>query len=729
MYSTFAKTYLLINWFKKMGLERKLTFILTILSVICGISTYSAATKTTNNMGPDPHIVISLVLIDLILLLALTILISRRLMGLWVNRQKHFDGSRLQTRIMIMFSLVSAVPTIIVATFSIMFFNYGIQSWFNARVSTALEESVAVADAYLKEHRDNIRADSLAMSKDLNRHVSDLLDDPVFFNHVLSDQSVYRSLTEALAFRGSDKKIIAKGYLSFALTFELEKLPEEYLERADTGEVVILTNEHDRVRALIKLDNFFDTYLLVGRPVDSQVLNHMQNTRGAVNEYIRLKSSISNLQIEFSFIFLLVSLLLTLAAMSIGILFASTIAKRINRLIITTEKVKAGDLSARVREEIYNDEITLLSKAFNNMTQKLEQQRTELIEASKQIDARRHFSETVIAGVSAGIIVLSKEQTITMINRSACNLLSTDTSVAYKQDFSTFCPEMAILLENIDKEINTLDNKEITIIRNNKKYILLARIVTEQLNNNIIGYIVTFDDVTDLITAQRSAAWTDIARRIAHEIKNPLTPIRLAAERIKRKYDKEVNDKELLAKYTNTIIRHVADIGGIVEEFVNFARMPAPIFTPSNICELINNTIFSRQCAVTNVLYVTELPILPIVINCDVNQIDRALTNIFKNAEESIESRLNSKEIEEGIIKINIISEKSYFIIDIIDNGAGFPEELLDRVTEPYVTNKTKGTGLGLAIVKKIIEDHNGTIKFSNLSTIGAKIQITLPYN
>ncbi|MFV9875451.1 MAG: ATP-binding protein [Rickettsiales endosymbiont of Dermacentor nuttalli] len=712
-----------------MGLERKLTFILTILSVIFGIITYSAATKTTNNMGPDPHIVISLLLIDLILLLFLTILISRRLMGVWATRQKYSDGSRLQTRIMLMFSLVSAVPTIIVATFSIMFFNYGIQSWFNTRVSTALEESVAVADAYLKEHRENIRVDALAMSKDLNRHVADLFDDPVFFNHVLSDQSVYRSLTEALVFRGNDKKIIAKGYFSFSLTFELEKLPEEYLERTDNGEVVILTNEHDRVRALIKLDNFFDTYLLVGRPVDSKVLNHMQNTRWAVNEYIRLKSSISNLQIEFSFVFLLVSLLLTLAAMSMGILFASTIAKRINRLIITTEKVKAGNLSARVREEVYNDEITLLSKAFNNMTQKLEQQRTELIEASKQIDARRHFSETVIAGVSAGIIVLSKEQRITMINRSACNLLSTDTYTAYKQDFSSFCPEIAILLENIDKDITTPDNKEITIIRNNKKYILLARIVTEQLNNNIIGYIVTFDDVTDLITAQRSAAWTDIARRIAHEIKNPLTPIRLAAERIKRKYYKEVSDQELLDKYTNTIIRHVADIGGIIEEFVNFARMPSPTFLPNNICELINNTIFSRQCVVNNVLYITELPDSSIIINCDANQIDRAFTNIFKNAEESIENRINNQEIQEGSINVKITSEKNYFIIDIIDNGAGFPEELLDRITEPYVTNKTKGTGLGLAIVKKIIEDHNGTIKFANYSPVGAKIQITLPYN
>jgi two-component system nitrogen regulation sensor histidine kinase NtrY len=357
------------------------------------------------------------------------------------------------------------------------------------------------------------------------------------------------------------------------------------------------------------------------------------------------------------------------------------------------------------------------------MTEKLSYQRHELIEANRQIDAKRHFSETIIAGVSAGIIALNLDRKITMINRTATNLLCVEENEILDHDFTDFCSEMEELRMQAENTPDYPAQGEIQIVRRGRKFILLVRCVAEQIDNAVRGYLITFDDVTALLAAQRSAAWADIARRIAHEIKNPLTPIRLAAERLKRKYSKEVGDEETFNKYATTIVRHVSDIGKIVEEFVQFARMPAPVFSDNNLGEMINNVIFSRQCIGTSIAYYFEDLSEPVIINCDPSQIEQVLLNLFKNAEESIEL----KSVLVGMINIKLYVKNKYAVISITDNGVGVPPELLDRITEPYVTNKVKGTGLGLAIVKKIIDDHGGVIQFSNLDSGGAHVKIFLP--
>ncbi len=690
-------------------------FILLVAAAITsGIGTYLAISHSSKRFGPDPYTVLGFLLVDLVLFLILALIVSRKLIGAWMKYHKGMGGTRLQTRIVLMFSLACSIPTIIVTVFSVMFFNIGIESWFDYRVSTAIEESVAVAEAYLSEHKEVIRADVLAMANDLNREAYDLINNPELFHKVVMAQAALRSLTEAVVFQ--QNKILAQTDLSFSFAFE--RLPPDIIAQAAKGEVVVLTSDQDdKVRALIKLDNYFDTYLLVGRFVDNKVLAHMETTQGAASEYQRLKSQVYDIQIKFAIIFIIVALLLLLAAIWFGMLFAGGIARPISRMVQATERVKAGDLTARVEEGPKNDEIATLARAFNRMTTQLDRQRSELIDANRQIDARRYFSETVLSGVSAGVIALDRNKKISLVNPSAQLLLRVTAAGWIGKQFEEVLPEMYALLLQAEQSPNHIFQSEITMMREGRRLVLLVRVTVEKRTKEIEGYVVTFDDITALVAAQRSAAWADVARRIAHEIKNPLTPIHLAAERLKRKYSREVKESEMFIKYTDTIIRHVGDIGSIVEEFVDFARMPAPVFASADLVELVRGVVFSQQCIGTGTEYRLEVSSPVIMLYCDASQIIRLVINILKNAEESIEVKHSehAEETYKGIINITIRAEgEGRCLLTIEDNGRGFPEELLDRLTEPYVTTRIKGTGLGLAIVKKIMEEHNGSLKLSN---------------
>lgn len=701
-----------IRFSRRIHLANYFFILLLIAASISAVGTYLAISHSSGGFGPDPYTVLGLLLVDLMLFLGLALLVSRKLIGSWIKYRKGMEGTRLQTRIVLMFSLACSIPTVIVTIFSVLFFNIGIQSWFDHRVSTAIEESVAVAEAYLSEHKEVIRADVLAMANDLNREAYELINNPILFHKVITAQGALRSLTEAVVFQQNN--ILARTDLSFSFAFE--RLPVDIMERAAKGEVVVLTNDQDdKVRALIKLDNFFDTYLLVGRFVDNKVLAHMETTQGAASEYQRLKSQVYALQIKFAIIFIVVALLLLLAAIWFGIRFAGEIASPISSIVQATERVKAGDLTAYIEEGPKNDEIATLARAFNRMTTQLDRQRNELIDANRQIDARRYFNETVLSGVSAGVIALDKDKKISLLNPSACGLLFVIAEELLGKDFEEYFPEMQELLFQAEHSTEHISKSEIVIFRQNKKVVLLVRVMAEKRTRDIEGYVITFDDITALVAAQRSAAWADVARRIAHEIKNPLTPIHLAAERLKRKYSKEVSEHEMFTKYTDTIIRHVGDIGKIIEEFVDFARMPAPVFANADLVLLIRNVIFSQQCIGSGTEYRLETNHDLLIFYCDASQIIRLIINILKNAEESIQAK---REVEgekyKGIITIKITEEDNSYILTITDNGRGFPEELLDRLTEPYVTTRVKGTGLGLAIVKKIMEDHNGILELEN---------------
>jgi len=713
-------------------LVRNITLILSI-GVLCSVlATYYVIAYSDNPLGPDPQKVLPLVLLDLALLLGLATIITWRLADLWLARRRGAVGSRMQMRMIQIFGLISVVPGVIVAVFSSLFFNFGIQSWFDERVGVALRESVAVAEGYLREHRENLRADVLVMANDLNRQAPVLSRNPARFKQVLMTQAALRSLAEAVAFQYNESLGLTGGGNS--LLFELNAIPTDVMAQAATGEVVILTsNEEDRVRALVRLNNYLDTYLLIGRFVDSNVLEHMHLSKGSVHEYGALKANISRLQIQFSFVFIGVSLLLLLVALWIAMIFAGDIVEPIKRLVAATERVKAGNLDTRLNEGPRNDEMGTLDRAFNRMTDRLQKQHDELMDANKKMDERRRFIEAVLSGVTAGVIAIDSEKYITLFNRSAPELIGKQGREMEQQLLVDVIPELSELLEQAEGGDSVLYQGEITIVRNGKNATFNVRIVTEELGDEIEGYVVTLDDITTLQAAQRTAAWGDVARRIAHEIKNPLTPIHLATERLQRKFSDEIqSDKDAFERYLATITRHVGTIGQIVEEFANFARMPAPKLRREDVCAVIREAIFSEEVVNPEITYSLVAPDCPVYINADAGQLNQVLSNTMKNAKEALLNRVGGKEKEAGKICITVNQDGHKCHVILEDNGCGFPQDLIDRITEPYVTTRERGTGLGLAIVKKVVLDHDGSLELSNRFdeeniVIGARIEMTFP--
>lgn len=589
---------------------RHLVAVLSVAIIISVGYTYYSLAHQNSLFGPDLDNIIGLILVDLSLLLAFVAVVARRVAILFVGRRKGIVGSRLQTRIVVMFSLVALIPTIFMAVFSALFFNFGIQTWFDKKVNAAIEGSVNIAQSYLEDHKNIIKADIRSIASDISRSATLLRSNNVLFNQVVAGLAE-GSLSEVIVF--TREQVIARSNFGFSLA--TDRPSEEDLQRADLGEIVILSDEGlHRVRAIVRLDNFLDAYLLVGRLIDADILNYVELTQGAAYQYRILKKNISHLEIKFLIIFVIVSLLLLLMVVWIGLLFAFNIIEPISALLSATQQVKKGNLAVKVPEGHENDEMAALGRAFNRMTEQLQHQQVELV------------------------------------------------------------------------------------------------------------------------AAQRWAAWSDVARRIAHEIKNPLTPIQLASDRLKRKFTGQVEDREMFEKYINTIHSNITSIGQMVEEFANFARLPAPVFNNYDMVALIQEIVFSRDASSKQITITTHLPNHPVILYGDINQMNRVLLNLIKNAEESIEeyrkelSAQNKTFDKKPLIEVELEEGETDCYIMIKDSGKGFDESMMERLTEPYVTTKSKGTGLGLSIVKKIIEDHQGTISFSNHEN-GACVTLTFCVN
>ncbi len=710
-------------WAGRIGLGRKIAIALAIPALGSGVATYLALTGAPP-FGPHPSAVLSLLNLDLVLLLALGAVIAKRLIEVWAERRRGLAGSRLQIRLVVLFSLIAIMPTIIVAVFSYLFFSFGIELWFSDKVRTAISESLAVAEAYLHEHQQAIRADVLAMANDLNRDAVKLALNPPHLEQVVSAQAALRGLTEAVVFDRAGN-ILARSSLSFTLGFE--PVPDDAIRLADTGDVAIMTNDSDdRVRALVRLNQFGDVYLYVGRFIEPRVLSHMEETQRAVAQYERMEGQRSGFQITFALIFVVVALLFLVAAVAIGIHFATHLAVPISRLITAAEQVRGGDLAARVPEGEKDDELASLSRAFNRMTYQIESQQRELREANRQLDERRRFTETVLTGVSAGVIGLDRLGRINLPNRSASSLLGVDLEQVIGQDLAEVAPEMAGLLSEAERRPDRLAQLQVQLVSGTNTRTLLVRIAAEHNAGDISGFIVTFDDITELLSAQRKAAWADIARRIAHEIKNPLTPIQLAAERLRRRYLKDIKkDAETFTICTDTIIRHVGDIGRMIDEFSSFARMPAPVLKPENLIEIVHQAVFLQRTAHPEIAFETAFPSHSVTVRCDARLVGQALMNIVKNAIESIQARVGDDgTAPAGHIHVSVIQREDQTVVVVEDNGKGLPQQGRERLTEPYVTTRTKGTGLGLAIVKKIMEDHQGELVLEDGEPEGARVSL-----
>ncbi|MEK9646157.1 MAG: PAS domain-containing sensor histidine kinase, partial [Alphaproteobacteria bacterium] len=596
------------------------------------------------------------------------------------------------------------------SAFSAIFFNFSMDSWFNDRVRTAIVESRAVAEAYLKEHQQVIRADVLSMARDVDRAAPLVSGSRLQLTRILAAQGLLRSLSEAYVVDGTGRTI-ANWSLSFVL--DQDPVPLEVLERARAGNVILLTSEsEDRVRAVIKLDRIVDAFLYIGRYVEPNVIEHIEKTRQAAAEYQDIQGKRSSIEVTFAMIFILVGLLLLFVAIWIGLVFANRLSRPITDLAEAAERIRAGDLTARVDEGPETDELGLLSRAFNRMTNQLEGQRSELVQANRQLDERRHFIETVLAGVSAGIIGLDPNGRVNLANRSASALLGSDLNAEIGTDVRDLIPEMDDLLKRAQSNRARPVQEQISLRRRRQQRTLLLRLAADAVDGKVVGYVATFDDITELVAAQRKAAWSDVARRIAHEIKNPLTPIQLSAERLRRKYLSEVtSDPDTFSNCTDTIIRQVGDIGRMVDEFSAFARMPTPEMRIENLAMLCREALVLPRNAQADIDFETQLPEGPVQIPCDARQIGQVLTNLLQNAVDAIGGREGDRAGEKGRIVLRLIREGSAIILDIEDNGRGLPEAERERLTEPYVTTREKGTGLGLAIVKKIVEDHDALLE------------------
>jgi two-component system, NtrC family, nitrogen regulation sensor histidine kinase NtrY len=712
-----------VDWARRVGLERKLTVALLIAALVSGLTTYAALTGSFG--APQDRVTLLLVLIDLIVLLLLGTALARRLVALWVERRKGLAGARLHARMVLLFSLVAVTPTIIVAVFTTLFLNLGVNAWFSDQVSTAIKDSQAVAQAYLQEHQQHLGDAALAMASDIQREGPLLTFNRDRFEQVLTVHSALRQLNEAAIINGR-REILANANYNILLAFDLD-LPDWAFNRARHGNVVVVPNANgDRVRALVQLNALDDTFLYIGRLVDPKVLGHVDKASSAAKTYQDLEARRSGFQITFALVFVVVALLVLFAAIWFALVSASQLVRPVGLLADAAERVRSGDLSVRVAEGRPGDEIASLSRAFNRMTSQLESQRSELIEANAQLDERRRFTELVLAGVSAGVIGLDEAGRIELPNRSACELLGVDLAARVGRRLSDVVPQMAELLASAMASASRPVEAQISIEKAGSVRTLLVRVGAERGESGGERFVVTFDDVTELLGAQRKAAWADVARRIAHEIKNPLTPIQLSAERLKRKYLKQiVDDKETFAVCTDTIVRQVADIGRMVDEFSAFARMPAPVMRDEDIGALCRQALFLQQSAHPLFAYHTALPKTSSLLSCDATQIGRALTNLLQNAADAIDGRLADGVGEApGEIWLSVSEGAGRLTVCVADNGCGLPKAERNRLTEPYVTTRTKGTGLGLAIVKKIMEDHGGSLILDDRPGGGASVRL-----
>ncbi len=704
--------------------EGRLALVLTFAGILAGMATY-AALNSLPPFGTNADMVIWLLNIDLIILLVLGVLVARRVASLFGIWRRGIPGSQIQMRFVYIFGLVAMAPAVIMTIFSLFFFHYGVQAWFSDRVKTAVQESRVVAESYLREHHQIIRADILAMANDLNRESEKFYSDPAGFERYVRTQSVVRNLPEVFLFDATNKVIMQT---RFADDFQLSDIPSFAREAANKGEVMILTDiNDDRVRALIKLQNLPNTYLFVGRPVEANVLNHLSATRQAVQKYEEVAARYSGLRLTVTMIYGVVALVLLLASMWFGLTFARRFASPISDLIEVSDKVRKGDLTAKVSEKSGLEEFDYLARAFNKMTAQILSQQEDLLEANVQLDQRRKFTETVLAGVTSGILGITRNGQITICNTSAADFLKKPADSLIGESIYEILPEARDFLDQSYLKPNRTHNFECPyILGDGSRRVFLIRVAIELIDGQDHGAVVTFDDITDLQSAQRKAAWADVARRIAHEIKNPLTPIQLSAERLKRKYLKSVpaEDQGIFEQCIDTIIRHVGDIGHMVTEFSSFARMPEPVMKETDIGKLVQEIVTMNREAAQGVGVQIFLDDSDKKLICDARQVRQAFTNILKNAMDSVEEKEKAEDGGyRGAVAVGLgrTADDSLILI-VSDNGLGLPKDRDPQsLTEPYVTLREKGTGLGLAIVKKIMEDHGGHIIFGRPESVSFK--------
>ncbi len=674
-----------------------LATVLTAVSVTLGSSpTLSGA------LGPASPVVLTLLVIGFVLILTLAALLAWRLFGL-VSAQSSDAGARLHLRFVALFALAAVAPAVIVALFFGVLVTRGVDNWFSARVQSVVENSATVARSYIDEQKDYIGRHVDLMADNLNQAAPSLADSPVAYGRYLRDLVAESGFSAAYVL-DRDGRVLARAEAAMGGAPFLVP-PASTFRAADEGDFteMVAFESADLFRALYRLRGYPDAYLYVVRPLNHGIFHHLRETEASLAAYREAKARRARIQAAFALSYLETVLLVLVGAVWLGMEAAESIAAPVARLVQAAGRVAGGDLTARVDTRRDPAEIAVLSRAFNSMTFDLREQQEALRAAHVEAESRRLFMEAVLLGVSAGVIGLDIQGRVSAVNRQAARLLALDPEASQGRRLSEIAPELDAVAAAASREGGEAE-EDVDITRGAETRRLRAR-----ASHGVEGLVLTFDDITRLVTAQRNAAWRDVARRIAHEIKNPLTPIQLSAERLQRRYRKEIGgDVEIFDRCVDTIIRQVGDIGRMVDEFSAFARMPAPKFALHDAGELLRAAVFAQRVADPAVTIEIEGPLPATPLVCDGRIVGQALANVLKNAGEAIATRRLGGDATPGRIVLRVRTLEDRLDIEVEDNGAGFPIHNRDRLTEPYVTTREKGTGLGLAIVKRILEDHGG---------------------
>jgi two-component system nitrogen regulation sensor histidine kinase NtrY len=685
------------------------------LSLLSAFLTFVVLTGLTP-ISPTHEIVVTFLLINGATILLLLGIIAREVWQVVQARRRGRAAARLHVQIVSLFSVIAVLPAVLVSIVANVTIDRGLDRLFSVRTRAVIENSLIVANAYVYEHAQLIRGDILGMANDIARTRPLYDQDRQTFRNVLTSSANSRNLPGAMII-DKDRNILETAATGIRQDFQTPAA--DFLKNVteDDPQIAVFI-EQNYVAAVIRLRAFQDTFLYVARLLDPRVVAQLQQTQASVKEYAELESRRLGIQVAFALMFTVIALTVLMSSVLIGLNFANWLVAPIRRLMGAANLVSTGDLHVQVPVIKSEGDLASLGETFNKMTQELRTQRDDLMNASGLIDSRRRFIEAVLSSASAGIIGVDGEGKIAVLNRSAEKLIGHSESEVLGKPLSEIVPELNELMATARSSAQRLLQGQIEVSRDSVERNLSVRVSSEQTGQSNESYIITLDDITELVTAQRTSAWADVARRIAHEIKNPLTPIQLSAERIRRKFGKVITeDRPIFDQCTDTIIRQVDDIRRMVDEFSKFARMPKPVIEGEDVADTVRQTVFLMRVGYPDVDIEVDIKQEPMHAKFDRRLISQGLTNIIKNATEAI-AAVPANEIQRGHIDVIATRENDDIVIDIVDNGIGLPKESRARLLEPYVTTREKGTGLGLAIVGRVLEDHGGRIELNDASTL-----------
>lgn len=663
---------------------------------------------------PSRNVVYSFLLINAATILLLVAIIIREVWLVVQARRRGKAAARLHVQIVGLFSVIAVLPAVLVAIVANITIDRGLDRLFSGPTREVIQNSLIIARAYTYEHAQLINGDILGMANDIANAWPLFVQDRRTFLELLTASASKRNLPGTMLL-DKEGNVVVSAQTGIRQAFATP--PKELLDNVgeDKPEISVFPEEN-YVAAVVRLRAFDDTFLYVARLLDARVVGQLRQTQASVAEYAQIEARRLGIQVAFALMFAVIALTILMASVLIGLNFANWLVAPIRNLMSAANIVSTGDLHVQVPVHKSEGDLAQLGETFNKMTQELRTQRDELVSASDLIDSRRRFIEAVLSSASAGIIGVDASGSVGILNRSAEKLIGHVESETLDHPLSDVLPELDDMMKTAREGTQKLVQGQITITRDGHESNLSVRVSAEQTGQSRDSYIITLDDITDLVSAQRTSAWGDVARRIAHEIKNPLTPIQLSAERIRRKFGKVIiEDKGIFEQCTDTIVRQVDDIRRMVDEFSRFARMPKPVMEGEDVADTVRQAVFLMKVGHPDLDIETEIKQDPIRAQFDRRLISQALTNIIKNATEAIE-QVPPDELGKGRIDVVAAQENDDIVIDVIDNGIGLPKTARSRLLEPYVTTRQKGTGLGLAIVGRVLEDHGGRIELKDAS-------------